>query len=507
MAELFKSIQDINERHFHLLHGIRMAILTMILSLVGAIATAKLGLLAVPVAGALLVTVMILFVGYKLWWNLVVFILFGYMFFSRGFASIGFNPLFIGEITLALGVLTLLLLPFSNRIRIVSWRRLYQPEVILIILIIGWNLFRTLPYISAYKFDALRDAVLYGYAIYAVLIVLLVRKEDIDGFIRWFGLLIPFALVWSLPLFFNSRMNLIPLAFPGSPFPFIYSKGTDTGVHLAGIVAFMLLQLDQVHQPRARWLIWFNWIMWALSTVFHGSAGRALLLCNGVSAGVVFLLRPLQSRWDRPVLLGILVICIMLMTDTYTAKIELGNDRDISAEQLVANVISIFSEGDDSQGSLEGTKQWRLDWWDKIMDYTFNGPYFWTGKGYGVNLANSDGFQVLEDESLRSPHNGHMTFLARGGVPGFALWVALLVVVHLRLLRYALVKWTSEPIKARYAVWFLAYLLAHALVTSFDVFLEGPMAGIWFWSLVGMSVAYFTNEDTKHDPVALRKKA
>src|SRR5205085_2751396 len=78
----------------------------------------------------------------------------------------------------------------------------------------------------------------------------------------------------------------------------------------------------------------------------------------------------------------------------------------------------VVSESDDPV--LKGSKEWRLRWWRTIIDYTFYGEYFWTGKGFGINLAADDGFQV--DPFLRSPHNGHMTILARMGIPGITLW-------------------------------------------------------------------------------------
>src|SRR5207244_4970861 len=76
-------------------------------------------------------------------------------------------------------------------------------------------------------------------------------------------------------------------------------------------------------------------------------------------------------------------------------------------------------------GDLDDTKQWRLEWWADLIGYTIYGDYFWAGKGFGVNLADEDGYQVEEDNSLRSPHNGHLTMLARGGVPGLVLWTAV----------------------------------------------------------------------------------
>ena len=71
--------------------------------------------------------------------------------------------------------------------------------------------------------------------------------------------------------------------------------------------------------------------------------------------------------------------------------------RDISAKQLVENFISVFGSTTGSANDLEETKGWRLEWWKVIFDYTFNGPYFWTGKGFGINLADADGFLVAAD--------------------------------------------------------------------------------------------------------------
>jgi O-antigen ligase len=135
------------------------------------------------------------------------------------------------------------------------------------------------------------------------------------------------------------------------------------------------------------------------------------------------------------------------------------------------------------------TIEWRFRWWRKIIDYTFHGPYFWTGKGYGMNLADEDGF-FNWDHSLRSPHNGFMTILARSGVPGLLLWSAFLLTLTFQVARIWLTKKADQ--KQRFiAIWFLVCLAGFLFLASFDVFLEGPMAGIWFWSLVGFALAYF----------------
>ena len=128
--------------------------------------------------------------------------------------------------------------------------------------------------------------------------------------------------------------------------------------------------------------------------------------------------------------------------------------------------------------------------WTDIVNYTVFGPHFWDGKGYGICLANDDGYQVGADNSLRSPHNGHLTILARSGVPGFVLWATLQGSWFVAILRSVV---SSHRLKrsnwcALFA-FLLSYWMAFMVNISFDVFIEGPMGGVWFWSVFGVGIA------------------
>jgi O-antigen ligase len=106
-----------------------------------------------------------------------------------------------------------------------------------------------------------------------------------------------------------------------------------------------------------------------------------------------------------------------------------------------------------------------------------------------VNLATADGFRS-ESGLLRSPHNVHMTILARSGVIGLALWLLLQGAWLAQVLRRRL-----RARRARHSQWaamFLAlaaYWVAFMVNASFDVFLEGPMGGVWFWVVFGFGLA------------------
>ena len=137
----------------------------------------------------------------------------------------------------------------------------------------------------------------------------------------------------------------------------------------------------------------------------------------GVTAA--WILRPRTARTSGLIYAFALVLVMgAVLGPTLSVN---GGTRQVSIEQLQTNIVSLFTEAGTS--TLDGSKAWRLAWWTSIVEYTVHGPYRWTGKGFGINLAKADGFAV--DDALRSPHNGHLTILARTGIPGLTLWIGL----------------------------------------------------------------------------------
>jgi O-antigen ligase len=209
-------------------------------------------------------------------------------------------------------------------------------------------------------------------------------------------------------------------------------------VHLGGAAVFLLLGLHQVSmrpsKTRSSLKEWVWWMAWLAGYLVVATGNRGGLLAALIAILVVLLLRPL-SEWGKVglkvVLIGSLLTVVFFALDL---DIDLrGTSRKISPQQILANLQSITGSGPQEQ--LEGTKTWRLIWWNDIIDYTLFGEYFWTGKGFGINLADDDGFQVSTGAPLRSPHNGHLTVLARTGIPGLILWTLLQGTFAVSLLR------------------------------------------------------------------------
>jgi hypothetical protein len=173
---------------------------------------------------------------------------------------------------------------------------------------------------------------------------------------------------------------------------------------------------------------------------------------------------------------------VTIKSGDFPNEIRIG--RPATLQQMIENLLSIFGSSSDS--GLEGSKQFRLAWWGNIVDYTVFGNYFWTGKGFGVNLADADGFQSTADHSLRSPHNSEMTVLARMGVPGLILWLLVLGAFGIGLLRAAAAhRRNGDAMLAAISAFIFVYWFAMLVDTSFDPYLEGPQGGIWFWVIFG----------------------
>ena len=98
---------------------------------------------------------------------------------------------------------------------------------------------------------------------------------------------------------------------------------------------------------------------------------------------------------------------------------EMHRVRTISLSQITDNFSSIVSS--DIDGSLTDNKVWRLVWWAKLLNESFTLEHFFIGKGLGMSLAGNDLTSV--DENLRSPHNFHLTIIARFGYIIFFIWL------------------------------------------------------------------------------------
>jgi O-antigen ligase len=419
----------------------------------------------------------------------------GYAFAGRGFAYLGAPPIFIGEVLLFLAGLVLLIKLSDARL---------NPLQLLLIGFMFWGLFRTLPYLQRDGVNALRDAVLWGYALFAIALSLSVTRNHLEVISAWYAKLAPLFVCWVPVLFLlqNNFVTYLPKA-PGSNISIPFFQADVVAVHLAGFAAFVFLGLyARNHSLSPGRAVGFG-ALWLVGFIICSSVSRGAFLASGLSVGVIFALRPPRA-WPRIISTAALILLLLILINP---SLHVRNrPRDISARQIIANSLSIFTGSEEATGDLEGTKSWRIEWWTKILDYTITGPYFWTGKGFGINLANDDGFLQSPDRSLRSPHNTHLTILARMGVPGFVLWIAINVIFVLALWKQrSQAERSGHGFMAEFIGWLVIYWLAMMIAGTFSLYLESPHTGIWFWTVFGLGLAVLRDGLETPSPAAARQ--
>ena len=403
-------------------------------------------------------------------------VLVGYAVMGRGFAYLGVPPLYVGEAVLGLGLVALLTLrgvPAVAPARPMAWLAVLVAAVAL----------RAAFGAPRWGLDAARDAMIVGYAGFAFVVAGLVmaRPERLRTLVVRYRrfVVVVVALGWTL----HFAARFLPALFPTWPWApdvvVVETKPGDLLVHLATATAFVLVGFQRT---RAALLVL---LAAGVAALMVTSRGGMLAFVAGM--GVVALWRPgVGGRAGR--LLYVAAVLVALAAAVDSTGVFVNDARTLSVEQLVENVKSLAGRSDNF--ALRATAEWRLRWWRTIVGYTFGGEHFLFGKGFGVNLANADGFRVDAEGALRSPHNAHLTVLARAGVPVFLLWLAvqgLWIATVARARRRA--KRAGRDAWAAFFTVCAVFWVAALVNGSFDVYLEGPMGGVWFWTVFGLAMA------------------
>ena len=306
-------------------------------------------------------------------------VLLGYALLGKGFAYLGFPPLYIGEIAFLAGAVIFL----RTGCLVASLTTLPS---LLLVTAMAWVLLRTVPFVGVYGFDALRDSVIimYGGFAFFVIALLLEDARRIKTVIRYYGVMLasfPAILVG----FWLSKYwwDYIPRLY--GPVPIVDIGASAVGTHLAGTMVFVLIGYRKVSP------VWI--VVWFATLALVGATNRGATLAVIIPVGFAMLM---LGRFRLMLITAVAAVCIFTFSssskppsaDTSEAKDSI--ERPVSAHQIVENAKSIIGQ---SGLQTEGTKQWRLNWWQIIINDTIHGPNFWTGRGFGLNLADGRRFR------------------------------------------------------------------------------------------------------------------
>lgn len=397
----------------------------------------------------------------RLYLHFFLFVYGLYTFFNKGVAYT-----YLAEASWLLG---LLLAVYYRKELSIVWNR--SMKVLLLILII--NLAYIIRGLQNYELlDVIRDSFMFQYAGFVFIIALLrpLHEELMQGLYKIYRLLPWIALTTLLLRTSNPEWNKFSLF---GDVPLLIYKSSDLSVQLLISCLFLI---DGKLNLSPRWFL-LQVIIIAYLFLLIATFSRGGLVAF-FAGGTTFLYYIRKTDFAKPLFryLRLAPILLMIAIPLYmVTKIEDETQgRNTGIKQLTDNIVSIVDRNIQS-GSLNDNIIWRFAWWGKIIDYTIFGEYLVQGKGLGVNLSIDD--QIPADESVRAPHNFHMNILARYGLPFTLLWLYWL------FLQFKTFRIPNMP---RDQLIFLCIMLASLINASFDVALEGPMAGMPFWVFTGL---------------------
>ena len=412
----------------------------------------------------------------------------GYLLLDKAFAYIHVpgTPLFIGELTLAIGGLGVLAATGYLRIPVRD-----EPILALLAAFFLWGFIRFLPGLRTYGIEAVRDFALCYYTLFAFFTVAaLARAPDLlDRWLTQLSRFTPWLLIW-LPfgLILAPKVHAPSVPFSGGVSLLTHEAGNAAIAALVGLGSMWLF--PGTRSARSRSLLS---IVALVVIALAATQNRAGLL--GVTAGAAVGLAFLPAR-DR---LRLIVRTVAVITIGLTLAVQLSlkipstnqaQGREFSASQLVDNVLSI--KGGAGTNNLSGTVGARDLLWSLIFHQQVADGKLADGFGFGLNLPYlvNDTQVTSGANPLRSPHNSSDDVLSRMGLIGISLWIALLLGWYWRLVM-GCQRLARRGLHARRQVGVLCLMVVTAILVSsfFSPQLEGAQIAALMWTAFGIGVA------------------
>lgn len=321
--------------------------------------------------------------------------------------------------------------------------------------------------------NVIKDSFVFNYACFTLILFLFIGEKELI----WKKIKLIYNFYPIIPLLSFTVFNLIPSLDTVKIFgdiTIMNHKHSDMAIHLL-ISSIFLLRYNNEKKTNAQYYFILLIIFDFLIIASYSRSGTVSFIVGLLCYLYFNKERVITSNFKR--ILKSIVVGFIIILPIY-ASIQIQENfqgRTVGIDQIKNNFLSIVSSNEDVPATLEDNKIWRLIWWGKIINYSFTPQYFFTGRGLGMSLVKTDGIDANED--LRSPHNFHLTIMARFGVVVFFLWFYFLYQLFNKFFK-------RELTGNRFLI--ASILLAFVINASFDVFLEGPMGAFPFWTFVGL---------------------
>lgn len=212
----------------------------------------------------------------------------------------------------------------------------------------------------------------------------------------------------------------------------------------------------------------------------------------GFAAAVIILMLSGQAKF----LLRMAVFCvvgIMILTPIVLAVKKTGEETYVTRlRDKILSIVEPFGSKREFKSEVgdaaTGNNEFRAAWWKSVIDET-NDKSPLVGLGFGYDLAKRFliGYKAVNQYEFdtRSPHSIILTIYGRMGLLGLLSFSIVVFYILRSSLRCAAAIRRGKTPPIDIALW--CGVVAIFVTSCFGVMLEGPMAAIVFWSLLGMA--------------------
>lgn len=416
--------------------------------------------------------------GLELWQVLMVTALSGYMLLNYGFDGltihIGGVPLIVNY-GLVYTALLLAILTYHDSIR----ETLREPTVLCLLAILAFSACHLLIDLPSYGLWAIRDSSMCLESTFLLLGMLWAKKANSASFlIKWLlvvfvlNAIYSFTMPWGEKLWAWSPQSGVFFQVP------IFGNYNGIGDVLTEGVMFCICLAPYVAK-RPRWimplLILAQFLGIAISQV------RRMYVAIAVVFIILIFLGEIKKSAKLLLVLPCAIGVILLVTTVGGVEIP-GRVGDVNVDFFKDHIRSIS----DPEGTPGSSVDSRFVMADEALQHFAAHPIL--GEGFGQPLVS----EVADDKNnavTRMPHNSSLSYLARLGVVGFAMWIAFhfcLIKRFIGALRQR--RHCEDKRLCALVLWFFLYYVIFMIVSLVEAAFEYPSGAIPFYFFMGIAL-------------------
>lgn len=398
--------------------------------------------------------------------------------FTRWGSYIGFAPLFLTDVLIALAVVDRMVGNTVSGPRPLKEGHRSTPGLLLS-LFIGFVALRGLMSVEhIFTMDWIRDLVPFLYIALAFASASALARADNREQLKtvkclWWALLA--HLFWvAFVVFSGINTGSLP-SFPRAAVP-ILTLRPDVDVAVLGITAGLLVRRILLGHRRKTSLLLLALTLAAV-TQFATRAGLiSVALCMVAALVITYSSLPKGAATRTMVVLLFPVLLTVGLA---------GLAQTTAGERLVASTLGLGGSAA-HEVSAQGTQRAREMSWEGIIDWTMEDPVrALVGSGFGNNFLDQSGvlqfLQGTDYEGVRSPHNWLVGVFARTGIVGVTLATSVLLVLVRSVVRARRSIGGNELLMVASLI-----VLAFIPIALLGVVLESPFGAVPFWWAAGI---------------------